>query len=63
LQLRQAPDADEAVDELISKIEVEILADGASLTLCRYSDEPFNTNAVIWPRWSEVPFHPPSACK
>jgi hypothetical protein len=28
--------------------------------LCRYSDEPFNTNEVIWPHWSEIPFHAPT---
>ena len=61
LQLGREPSADhKAVDALISKIEVEMLADGASLNLCRYSDEPFNTNEVIWPHWREVPFHPPT---
>jgi hypothetical protein len=61
LQLRQAPGVDHnAVDALISKIEVEMLANGASLNLCRYSDEPFNTNEVIWPHWSEIPSHPPT---
>ena len=62
LQLREAPGADhKAVDALIGKIEVEMLATGASLTLCRYSDEPFNTNEVIFPRWTEIPSHPPTA--
>jgi len=61
LQLREAPGVDyNAVDALTSKIEMEMLADGASLTLCRYSDEPFNTNEVIWPHWSEIPFHAPT---
>ncbi|RBP02446.1 hypothetical protein DFR50_15236 [Roseiarcus fermentans] len=62
LQLRAASSVDRmAVDALTSKIEVEMLANGASLTLCRYSDEPFNTNDVIFPRWSEIPSHPPTA--
>jgi hypothetical protein len=62
LQLREAPGADhKAVDALISKIEVEMLAHNASLTLSRYSDEPFNTNEIIFPRWSEIPLHPPTA--
>jgi hypothetical protein len=61
LQLRKAPGVDQrAVEALISKIETEMLANGASLNLCRYSDEPFNTNEVIWPHWSEIVFHPPS---
>jgi hypothetical protein len=62
LQLRDAPGVDhKAVDALIGKIEVEMLVNGASLTLCRYSDEPFNTNDIIFPRWREIPTHPPTA--
>jgi hypothetical protein len=61
LQLAHEPGADQkSIDALISKIEVEMLADGASLNLCRYSDEPFNTNEVIWPHWGTIPFHAPS---
>jgi hypothetical protein len=62
LQLREAPGVDHnAVEALVRNIETEMLENGASLTLCRYSDEPFNTNEVIWPRWSEIPSHPPTA--
>jgi hypothetical protein len=62
LQLGQEPEADhKAIDALISKIEVEMLAEGASMNLCRYSDEPFNTNEVIWPHWGMIPFHPLTA--
>jgi hypothetical protein len=62
LQLSRAPGADrKAVEALISKIDVEMLANGASLTLCRYSDEPFNTNEIIYPRWSDISSHPPTA--
>jgi hypothetical protein len=61
LQLRATPGVDQgAVEALIRKIEAEMLAHDASLMLCRYSDEPFNTNAVIWPHWSEIPFHAPT---
>jgi hypothetical protein len=61
LHLSDAPRADrQAVDALIGKIESEMLANGASLTLCRFSDEPFNTNEVIFPRWSEAATHPPT---
>lgn len=60
LHLRETPRADrEAVDALIGKIETEMLANGASLTLCRFSDEPFNTNQIVFPRWREVPLHQP----
>jgi hypothetical protein len=61
LRLRQGPNADpKSIDALISKIEVEMLADGASLNLCRYSDEPFNTDEIIWPHWGMAPFHAPT---
>ena len=61
LQLAHEPGADHrAIDALIGKIEVEMLAGGASLNLCRYSDEPFNTNEIIWPHWGMAPFHPPT---
>jgi hypothetical protein len=62
LQLREAPGVDhDAVEALIRKIEAEMLANDASLNLCRFSDEPFNTNEIIFPRWSEAPRHPPTA--
>ncbi len=61
LQLSREPSADhKSIDALISKIEVEMLADGASMNLCRYSDEPFNTNEIIWPHWGMFPFHAPT---
>ena len=62
LQLDREPNADhKSIDALTSKIEVEMLADGASLNLCRYSDEPFNTNEIIWPHWGMIPSDPPTA--
>lgn len=49
-----------AVDALTTKIDREMLQNNASLTLCRYSDEPFNTALVISPQWSDVLFHLPT---
>jgi hypothetical protein len=61
LQLNREPQADhKSIDALTSKIEVEMLADAASLNFCRYSDEPFNTNEIIWPHWGMAPFHAPT---
>jgi|GEM_PF-482301 len=48
------------VQALIKKIELQMLLHNASLVLCRFSDEPFNTADVISPRWLEIPFHLPS---
>ncbi len=49
-----------AVRALATTIEQEMLDDGASLIICRYSDEPFNTAEVIGPHWSRIPYHLPS---
>lgn len=49
------------VNALVAEIEVEMLANGAALSLCRYSDEPFNTAELVLPRWRDVPRHAPSA--
>lgn len=49
-----------AVEALVAKVEREMVENGAALTLCRYSDEPFSTDEIVWPRWSEIPRHPPS---
>lgn len=49
-----------AVRALGNKIELEMLKHNASLVMCRYSDEPFNTGDVIPPHWTEIPGHRPS---
>ncbi len=59
LHLQTMPGNHAAVTALIRTIELEMLAHGASLVLCRYSDEAFNTSEVIGPRWSDIPFDPP----
>jgi hypothetical protein len=61
LHLQQMQGGDRTgVDALVNKIQLEMLSANASLILCRYSDEPFNTNEVIPPHWSEIPFHAPN---
>ena len=41
------------VRALANQIEVEMLRNNASLDLCRYSDEPFDTADIVGPHWSE----------
>jgi hypothetical protein len=61
LHLRDMPRADHAaVNALISKIEDEMLQNDASLVLCRFSDEAFNTDQIVWPLWRDILVHPPS---
>ncbi|HVZ02040.1 MAG TPA: hypothetical protein VHA35_21215 [Dongiaceae bacterium] len=45
---------------LIDRIELEMLAHNASMILCQYSNEPFNTADHVSPHWRDVPFHAPS---
>jgi hypothetical protein len=49
-----------AVRALATTIGQEMLHDGASLVICRYSDEPFSTAEMISPHWSRIPHHFPS---
>ena len=52
IHLRGMPDGNcKAVEALVAKIELEMLQNNTALALCRYSDEPFNTDAVIAPHW------------
>ncbi len=48
------------VRALADRIELEMMRNNASLDLCRYSDEPFDTADIVGPHWGEIPFHPKS---
>jgi hypothetical protein len=60
VHLQDMPGDRAAVRSLVAKIEREMLNNSASLVMCRYSDEPFNTAERIEPHWGEIPFHLPS---
>jgi hypothetical protein len=60
VHLQTMPGDRTAVRSLVAKIEREMLNNNASLVLCRYSDEPFNTAERIAPHWGQIPFHLPS---
>jgi hypothetical protein len=60
LHLQEMPGDRTRVRALVARIENEMLGNNASLVLCRYSDEPFNTAERIPPHWGEIPFHLPS---
>ena len=49
------------VRALADTIELEMMRNNASLDLCRYSDEPFDTADIVGPHWSDIPSHPKSA--
>jgi hypothetical protein len=60
LHMQTMPGDQSRVHALVDRIERAMLANNASLVLCQYSNEPFNTADHIGPRWGEVPFHGPS---
>lgn len=60
IHLLTMPSDHAPVRALVNKIELELLENGASLVICRYSDEPFDTAEIIGPRWGDIPFHPAS---
>jgi hypothetical protein len=55
-----APTFQREIDSLASRIDADMVRRGASLVLCQFSDETFNTASLIRPAWSAVPSHPPS---
>lgn len=60
LELRQTRGDRAEVRALVDKVGLDMIRNNASLVLCRFSGEAFNTADVVSPRWSEVPGHPPS---
>ncbi|MEW9306636.1 hypothetical protein [Labrys neptuniae] len=60
LQLRQTRSDRAEIRALVDKVGLDMVRNNASLVLCRFSGEAFNTADVVSPRWSEVPGHPPS---
>ena len=60
LHLLAMPGNEDRKQGLFRDIELAMLEEGASLVLCRYSDEPFNTGEVIGPNWRAIAGHLPS---
>lgn len=60
LRLQALRPGDAAVDRLVQRIETDMIAEGAALALCGYSDAAFSTAEVIRPDWAAVPGHWPS---
>lgn len=60
LHMQDMPERRPAARALAAEIEREMVRHEASLNLCRYSAEDFNTAEVIMPKWRDVPAHGPS---
>ncbi len=60
VHMQDMPGAGASVRPLIDKIEREMIARDASLMMCRYSGEAFNTAEVVMPHWADILSHTPS---
>jgi hypothetical protein len=59
IRLRDAAGANPAVQAMVNKVELEMLANTASLSICSASATPFNTAQVLGPQWSTLPAYKP----
>jgi hypothetical protein len=59
-RMRDRPNPDPAASALADKVDHELLLEG-TLALCVYSGDPYNTADLIYPNWSAIPGHPPTA--
>lgn len=60
MRMRERPGEHPVVDDLVTRIDMAMLRNHASLVLCQYSGETFDTGRMIWPDWPGVLAHPPS---
>ncbi len=58
--MRQTSADKQAVEDLISRIDVDMVRNQASFVQCQYSSESFNTASLVRPVLSNVPAHLPS---
>ncbi|MGO4569627.1 hypothetical protein AB4Z52_32435 [Rhizobium sp. 2YAF20] len=60
LDMRAMPQERNRANDLVSRIDNEMVANSMSLITCEFSAETFNTANVISPQWTAVPSHFPS---
>lgn len=58
--MRETSTDRQAVEDLISRIDVDMVRNQASFVQCQYSAESFNTASLVRPVLSDVPTHLPS---
>ncbi len=49
-----------AVEDLVSRIDADMVRNQTSFVQCQYSGDTFNTASLVRPAWGEVPAHLPS---
>ncbi len=58
--MRETSASKTAVEDLISRIDADMVRKQSSFVLCQYSGDTFDTASVVRPVWSEIPTHLPS---
>jgi hypothetical protein len=58
--MRQTSANKQAVEDLVSRIDADMVRKRASFVQCQYSSEAFNTAGLVYPAWGDVPSHLPS---
>jgi hypothetical protein len=59
LDMRTMPAEAKRANELVSRIDEEMVLSGMVLIGCQFSNETFNTAEMIFPNWFNVPSHIP----
>ena len=60
VRMTALPQPDPRATALARAVDAAMMQDGTALSLCAYSEEPFNTAALVKPDWAAVPSHLPS---
>lgn len=60
LDMRTMPRERKRANDLVSRIDKDMVMNSMSLITCQFSTETFNTANVISPQWTAVPSHFPS---
>ncbi len=58
--MRETSARKKAVEDLISRIDADMVRKQSSFVLCQYSADTFDTASVVRPVWSDIPKHLPS---
>lgn len=58
--MRETSANKEAVEDLVSRIDADMVRKESSFVLCQYSADTFDTASVVRPVWSDIPKHLPS---
>lgn len=58
--MKHMPATQGPAEELISRIDTDMVRSGASWVLCQFSGEAFSTGEIVVPRWRDILAHVPT---